>query len=95
MQLEATEVADLSREPKALLKSYGVLDPDADVAGFAKNCVLARRLLEKGVRFVELFNGSYAMGRALEIGTAIKPLRRNIRFTPRFSTRLVPVCYKT
>ena len=62
MQLEATEVADLSREPKSLLKSYGVLDPDADVAGFAKNCVLARRLLEKGVRFVELFNGSYAMG---------------------------------
>src|SRR5205823_7575871 len=31
-------------------------------AGFARNCILARRLLEKGVRFVELFNGSYAMG---------------------------------
>ena len=31
-------------------------------AGFARNCILARRLLERGVRFVELFNGSYAMG---------------------------------
>ncbi len=62
MQIEATKVADLTREPKALLESYGAFDPDPDVAGFAKNCVLARRLLENGVRFVELFNGSYAMG---------------------------------
>jgi uncharacterized protein (DUF1501 family) len=31
-------------------------------AGFARNCILARRLLEKGVRFVQLFNGAYAMG---------------------------------
>jgi uncharacterized protein (DUF1501 family) len=31
-------------------------------AGFARNCLLARRLLEAGVRFVQLFNGAYAMG---------------------------------
>src|SRR3978361_2084277 len=31
-------------------------------AGFARNCVLARRLVERGVRFVQLFNGAYAMG---------------------------------
>ena len=62
MQLEATEASDLTREPKALLESYGANDPDGNVAGFAKNCILARRLLERGVRFVELFNGSYAMG---------------------------------
>ena len=31
-------------------------------AGFARNCLLARRLLERGVRFVQLFNGAYAMG---------------------------------
>jgi len=31
-------------------------------AGFAKNCILARRFIERGVRFVQLFNGSYAMG---------------------------------
>jgi uncharacterized protein (DUF1501 family) len=30
--------------------------------GFARNCVLARRLVERGVRFVQLFNGAYAMG---------------------------------
>jgi hypothetical protein len=31
-------------------------------AGFARNCILARRLVERGVRFVQLFNGAYAMG---------------------------------
>ena len=31
-------------------------------AGFGKNCLLARRLIERGVRFVQLFNGAYAMG---------------------------------
>jgi uncharacterized protein (DUF1501 family) len=31
-------------------------------AGFARNCLLARRLIERGVRFVQLFNGAYAMG---------------------------------
>jgi uncharacterized protein (DUF1501 family) len=37
-------------------------DPNKIKAGFARNCLLARRLLESGVRFVQLFNGSYAMG---------------------------------
>src|SRR5207244_6346495 len=41
---------------------YGVNDANRVKAGFARNCVLARRLLERGVRFVQLFNGSYAMG---------------------------------
>ena len=36
--------------------------PDKVQAGFARNCLLARRLLERDVRFVQLFNGSYAMG---------------------------------
>ena len=34
-------------------------------AAFARNCILARRLIEKGVRFVQLFNGAYASGGAL------------------------------
>src|SRR3978361_149625 len=34
-------------------------------AGFARNCVLARRLLERGVRCVQLFNGAYAMGEGI------------------------------
>jgi hypothetical protein len=62
MQLRAAEVADLAREPAAVHAEYGTGDPDKVRAGFARNCLLARRLLERGVRFVQLFNGSYAMG---------------------------------
>jgi hypothetical protein len=62
MQLRATEVADFTREPKAVRALYGVDDPAKVKSGFARNCLLARRLLERGVRFVQLFNGAYAMG---------------------------------
>jgi hypothetical protein len=62
MQLRAAEVADLSREPRWLLDRYGCSDANRVKAGFARNCVLARRLLEADVRFVQLFNGAYAMG---------------------------------
>ncbi|HEX5271296.1 MAG TPA: DUF1501 domain-containing protein [Gemmataceae bacterium] len=62
MQLRAAEVADLSSESKATRDLYGTDDPDKVRAGFARNCLLARRLLERGVRFVQLFNGAYAMG---------------------------------
>ena len=62
MQLSVPEVSDLSKESPAALKDYGADDPDPIRAGFARNCLLARRLLERGVRFVELFNGAYAMG---------------------------------
>lgn len=42
---------------------YGADDTlNADKAAFAKNCILARRLVENGVRFVQLFNGAYASG---------------------------------
>ena len=62
MQLSAAEAGDLSKESKATLESYGVNDANKLKAGFARNCVLARRLIERGVRFVQLFNGAYAMG---------------------------------
>src|ERR1035438_7466898 len=62
MQLRAAEVADFSREPRHVLDRYGGNDANRVKAGFARNCVLARRLLERGVRFVQLFNGAYAMG---------------------------------
>jgi hypothetical protein len=62
LQLTAVEVSDLSRESRATQEAYGVLDANKTKAGFARNCLLARRLLERGVRFVQLFNGSYAMG---------------------------------
>jgi len=62
MQLRAVEVGNLSNESEATKELYGVNDPNKIKAGFARNCLLARRLLERGVRFVQLFNGAYAMG---------------------------------
>jgi Protein of unknown function (DUF1501) len=62
MQIRASEAADLTKESKAIHAEYGTDDKDATKAGFARNCLLARRLLERDVRFVQLFNGSYAMG---------------------------------
>ena len=62
MQLSAAEVGDFRGESRATLELYGVNDGNKLKAGFGRNCLLARRLLERGVRFVQLFNGSYAMG---------------------------------
>jgi hypothetical protein len=62
LQLSAPEVGDLSQESAAMAEMYGVNDANPHLAGFARNCLLARRLLERGVRFVQLFNGAYAMG---------------------------------
>jgi hypothetical protein len=62
MQLRASEAGDLSRESELTRKLYGCDDANKLKAGFARNCLLARRLLERGVRFVQLFNGAYAMG---------------------------------
>jgi uncharacterized protein (DUF1501 family) len=63
MQLSVPEINDLSTEPAHILKSYGADDTqNPDKAAFAKNCILARRLIEQGVRFVQLFNGAYQTG---------------------------------
>ena len=62
LQLRAAEVSDLSSETHETLAMYGTTDENKIKAGFARNCLLARRLLERGVRFVQLFNGAYAMG---------------------------------
>jgi hypothetical protein len=53
MQMTVPEVMDLSREPAKVLDAYGAR-PGA--ASFANNCLLARRLVEQGVRFVQLFD---------------------------------------
>jgi hypothetical protein len=62
MQLSAPEVSDLSRESTVTRTRYGLDDPNPILAGFGRNCLLARRLLERDVRFVTLFNGAYTMG---------------------------------
>ena len=75
MQLRAAEVGDLSRETPATRALYGVDDPNRLKAGFARNCLLARRLLERGVRFVQVFNGAYAMGEGVGNWDGHKSLR--------------------
>ena len=63
MQLSVPEITDLKSEPAHILKSYGADDESNPTrAAFARNCILARRLIERGVRFVQLFNGAYASG---------------------------------
>lgn len=63
MQLSVPEVSDISTEPAHVLKMYGADDTENPLkASFARNCILARRLIEKGVRCVQLFNGSYQTG---------------------------------
>lgn len=53
MQVAVPEVMDISRESKSTLESYGA---EPGKASFANNCLLARRLVEQGVRFVQLFD---------------------------------------
>ncbi|MBI1914848.1 MAG: DUF1501 domain-containing protein [Planctomycetes bacterium] len=62
MQLSAPEVSDLSGESAATRRLYGLDDRNRILAGFGRNCLLARRLLERGVRFVTVYNGAFAMG---------------------------------
>jgi hypothetical protein len=62
MQLAAPEAADLERESTAVHRSYGTDDPNPLKAAYARNCLLARRLLERGVRYVSLFCASRASG---------------------------------
>jgi hypothetical protein len=62
MQRSAPEVGDLSRENPATRALYGIDSDNRLTAAFGRNCLLARRLLERGVRFVTLYNGAFAMG---------------------------------
>jgi len=59
MQTSVPDVMDITRESQLTLDEYGAKPGDAS---FANNCLLARRLVEQGVRFVQLFNGAYQTG---------------------------------
>lgn len=60
MQLAAPEVSDLTREPGHVHTLYGTDDKNPLKAAYAKNCLLARRFLEQGVRYVSLYCASRA-----------------------------------
>jgi len=63
MQASVPEISDLSTETPATLRMYGADDAENTLkAAYARNCILARRLIEQGVRFVQLFNGAYQTG---------------------------------
>jgi hypothetical protein len=57
MQLSAPEAFDVMREPESARKAYGLDNPDKATADFARRCLLATRLVERGVRFVQVWSG--------------------------------------
>jgi hypothetical protein len=56
MQTSVPELMDISKEPKSVLDLYGA---KPGTASFANNCLLARRLIERGVRVVELYDADW------------------------------------
>ncbi len=62
MQTSVPDMMDLSAEPESIHKEYGTDTGSELKREYAKNCILARRLVEKGVRVVQLFNGSDPSG---------------------------------
>jgi hypothetical protein len=81
MQSSAPELMDLSQEPKSVLEMYGA---EPGKPSFANNCLLARRLLERGVRFVQLYHEAWD-----QHGNLVKDLRKNCLDTDRASAALV------
>src|SRR5262249_5205809 len=70
MQSSVPEIADVSRQPKEVLEAYGpdVLRPGS----FARNCLMARRFAERGVRFVQLFHAGWDQHQNLPTQLAIQ-----------------------
>jgi hypothetical protein len=62
MQLSVPGIMDLKGEPGFIHQEYGTDSGTPLKREYAKNCILARRLLERGVRVVQLFNGSDPSG---------------------------------
>ncbi|MFK8111109.1 MAG: DUF1501 domain-containing protein [Rubripirellula sp.] len=62
MQLSAPEVSDLSRESASTHQMYGTEDTNHLKAAYARNCLLAKRLLQRDVRYVSLYCASRASG---------------------------------
>ncbi len=82
LQTSAPELMDLSQEPQDVLDLYGI--KDAKESGYARNCLLARRLLERGVRFVQLFHEAWD-----QHGDLTKQIKKNADDTDRASAALV------
>ncbi len=81
MQTSAPELMDLSKESKETLEMYGA---EPGKSSYANNCLLARRLIERGVRFVELFHESWD-----QHGDLTNGLKKNCKETDKASAALV------
>ncbi len=81
MQTSAPELMDLAREPKHILAMYGA---EPGKPSFANNCLLARRLVERGVRFVQLFHEAWD-----QHGNLVKDLKQNCLDTDRACAALI------
>ena len=82
LQASAPDLMNLADEPPETLARYGIKDPNQ--AGYARNCLLARRLLERGVRFVQLFHEEWDQHTNLTNG-----VKGNCRTTEQASAALV------
>jgi hypothetical protein len=81
MQTSAPELMDISKEPKHILEMYGI---EPGKPSFALNCLLARRLIERGVRFVELFHEAWD-----QHGNLVNDLKKNCKATDQASAALI------
>jgi hypothetical protein len=81
MQASAPELMDIAREPRHVLEMYGA---EPGKPSFANNCLLARRLVEKGVRFVQLFHESWD-----QHGGLVRDLKKNCRDTDQACAALI------
>jgi hypothetical protein len=81
MQTSAPELMDLRREPQRVLEMYGA---EPGKPSYATNCLLARRLLERGVRFVQLYHEAWD-----QHGNLKKDLKQNCLDTDKASAALV------
>ena len=82
LQTSAPELMDLGTETKETLEMYGVKDPKE--SSYARNCLLARRLIERGVRFVQLFHEAWDQHGNLTAG-----VKQNALDTDKASAALV------
>jgi hypothetical protein len=81
MQAVAPELMDISNEPRHILDMYGA---EPGKASYANNCLLTRRLVEKGVRFVQLYHEAWDQHTNL-----VHDLAENCRNTDRASAALI------
>jgi len=82
LQASAPELMNLADESPETLSRYGIKDPKQ--SGYARNCLLARRLLERGVRFVQLFHEAWD-----QHGDLTKGIKKNCADTEQASAALV------